>query len=62
MPASGDLSAFGPSAQRSMDLAFELVNEAGGVNGGKISAIHRDSGTNEQIGTDAASGWSTSTV
>ena len=56
MPASGDLSAFGPSAQRSMDLAFELVNEAGGVNGGEISAIHRDSGTNEQIGTDAASG------
>ena len=56
MPASGDLSAFGPSAQRSMDLAFELVNEAGGVNGGRISAIHRDSGTNEQIGTDAASG------
>ena len=56
MPASGDLSAFGPHAQRSMDLAFELVNEAGGVNGGTISAIHRDSGTNEQIGTDAASG------
>ncbi len=56
MPVSGDLSAFGPSAQRSMDLAFELVNEAGGVNGVKISAIHRDSGTNEQIGTDSASG------
>ena len=56
MPVSGDLSAFGPSAQRSMDLAFELVNEAGGVNGGNISAIHRDSGTNEQIGSDAASG------
>ena len=56
MPVSGDLSPFGPSAQRSIDLAFELVNEAGGVNGGEISAIHRDSGTNEQIGTDAASG------
>ena len=56
MPVSGDLSAFGPSAQRAMDLAFELVNEAGGVNGGEITAIHRDSGTNEQIGTDAASG------
>ena len=56
MPVSGDLSAFGPSAQRAMDLAFELVNEAGGVNGVEISAIHRDSGTNEQIGTDSASG------
>ncbi len=56
LPVSGDLSAFGPFAQRSVDLAFDLVNEAGGVNGGEISAIHRDSGTNEQIGTDAASG------
>ena len=56
MPISGDLSAYGETAQRSMDLAFELVNEAGGVNGGTISAIHRDSGTNEQIGTDSASG------
>ena len=56
MPASGDLSAFGPSAQTAMDLAFDLVNEAGGVNGKTISTIHRDSGTNEQIGTDAASG------
>ncbi len=56
MPVSGDLSAFGPSAQTAMDLVFELVNEAGGVNGKTISAIHRDSGTNEQIGTDAASG------
>ena len=26
------------------------------MNGGEISALHRDSGTNEQIGTDAASG------
>lgn len=56
MPVSGDLSAFGPSAQTAMDLVFELVNESGGVNGKTISAIHRDSGTNEQIGTDAASG------
>ena len=56
MPISGDLSAYGETAQQSMDVAFELVNEAGGVNGRNISAIHRDSGTNEQIGTDSASG------
>ncbi len=56
LPVSGDLSTLGPGMQKSIDLAFELVNEAGGVNGGNISAIHRDSGTSEQGGTDAASG------
>ena len=56
LPGSGDLSTLGPGMQKAIDLAFELVNEAGGVNGGEISAIHRDSGTSEQVGTDAASG------
>ena len=56
LPVSGDLSTLGPGMQKSIDLAFELVNEAGGVNGGNITAIHRDSGTSEQAGTDAASG------
>ena len=56
LPVSGDLSTLGPGMQKAIDLAFELVNEAGGVNGGEISAIHRDSGTSEQGGTDAASG------
>ena len=56
LPVSGDLSTLGPGMQKSIDLAFDLVNEAGGVNGGEISALHRDSGTSEQVGTDAASG------
>ena len=56
LPVSGDLSTLGPGMQKSIDLAFDLVNEAGGVNGGEIVAVHRDSGTSEQIGTDAASG------
>ena len=56
LPVSGDLSTLGPGMQKAIDLAFELVNETGGVNGGEISAIHRDSGTSEQAGTDAASG------
>ena len=56
LPVSGDLSTLGPAMQKAVDLAFDLVNEAGGVNGGKISAVHRDSGTSEQGGTDAASG------
>ena len=56
LPVSGDLSTLGPGMQKAIDLAFDLVNEAGGVNGGDISALHRDSGTSEQVGTDAASG------
>ena len=56
LPVSGDLSTLGPGMQKAIDLAFELVNEAGGINGGEISAVHRDSGTSEQAGTDAASG------
>ncbi len=56
LPVSGDLSTLGPGMQKAVDLAFELVNEAGGVNGGEITALHRDSGTSEQVGTDAASG------
>ncbi len=56
LPVSGDLSTLGPGMQKAIDLAFELVNEAGGVNGGEISAVHRDSGTSQQAGTDAVSG------
>lgn len=56
MPVSGDLSTLGPAAQTSMSLAFDLINEAGGVNGSQIEVFHRDSGTNAALGTDAASG------
>ena len=30
LPVSGDLSTLGPGMQKAIDLAFELVNEAGG--------------------------------
>ncbi len=56
MPVSGDLSTLGPAAQSSMSLAFDLINEAGGVNGSQIEVFHRDSGTNATLGADAASG------
>ena len=56
MPVSGDLSTLGPVAQTSISLAFDLVNEAGGVNGSQIEVFHRDSGTNATLGADAASG------
>lgn len=56
MPVSGDLSTLGPAAQTSISLAFDLINESGGVNGSEIEVFHRDSGTNATLGADAASG------
>lgn len=55
LPSTGDLGIFGPPMNTAIDLAFELVNEAGGVNGAEIMAVNRDSGTSEQLATDAAS-------
>ena len=55
LDATGDLSSFGPPIQKAVDLAVQLVNDAGGVNGVELEVVHRDSGTSEQIATDAAS-------
>lgn len=55
MDATGDLATYGPPIQTAVDLAVKLVNDAGGVNGAELQVIHRDSGTSEQIATDAAS-------
>ena len=55
LDATGDLAAFGPPIATAVDLAVMLVNEAGGVNGADLEVVHRDSGTSEQIATDAAS-------
>ena len=55
MDATGDLATYGPPIQKAVDLAVKLVNDAGGVNGAELQVIHRDSGTSEQIATDAAS-------
>ena len=55
LPYTGDLAFAGPHGELAMSLAFDLVNESGGVNGKRIGAVHRDSGTSVQLGTDAAS-------
>ncbi len=55
MDTTGDLGVFGPPMQKAVDLAVELINEGGGVNGGTLEVIHRDSATSEQVATDAAS-------
>ena len=55
LPYTGDLAFAGPHGELAMSLAFDLINESGGVNGKAIGAVHRDSGTSVQLGTDAAS-------
>ena len=54
VPNTGDLGVFGPDMTAAIDVAINAVNAAGGVNGKQIEVIHRDSGTSEQLGADAA--------
>ena len=54
VPSTGDLGVFGPDMTAAIDVAIDAVNAAGGVNGKQIEVIHRDSGTSEQLGADAA--------
>ena len=55
-PHSGDLAWAGPPFHAAASLAFELVNESGGVNGKRLEATLGDTATSEQLATDAASG------
>ena len=54
VPSTGDLGVFGPDMVAAIDVAIDAVNAAGGVNGKQIEVVHRDSGTSEQLGADAA--------
>ncbi|MEE8363965.1 MAG: ABC transporter substrate-binding protein, partial [Dehalococcoidia bacterium] len=51
---TGDLAVYGPPIRNGVDLAIELVNDAGGVLGTRLRAIHRDSGTSPLTASDAA--------
>ena len=54
MDYTGDLGLYGRDMQKGVDLAARLINEAGGVLGRPIEAVHRDGGSSAQISTDAA--------
>lgn len=54
-PHSGDLASFGSPFHAAVTMAFDLVNESGGVNGKQLEAVLGDTGTSEQLATDAAS-------
>ena len=50
---TGDLGAYGKPMRNSADLAAELINDAGGILGRPVRAVHKDGGTSAQITTDA---------
>lgn len=54
MPSTGDLGVYGPPAHTSFQIVFDIVNEAGGVNGKQIRQVKRDTATSEQVAVDAA--------
>ena len=53
-PQSDARSEVGKERQSAISFAFDLVNEAGGVNGKHIEALHRDSGGTSDVAISAA--------
>ena len=51
---TGALAPYGPPIRNGADLAAELINEAGGILGRPVEAVHRDSGSAAQVATDSA--------
>ena len=51
---TGDLGAYGKPMRNSVDIAAELINDAGGILGRPVRAVHKDGGTSAQVATDAA--------
>lgn len=55
LPLTGDLSAFGPSAEKAVRLAVKQVNANGGVNGEPVEHISEDSETSQTAAPQAVS-------
>lgn len=55
LPLTGDLSPFGPSAEKAVQLAVKKVNENGGVNDQDVIHISEDSETSQQAAPQAVS-------
>lgn len=54
MPMTGGLQAYGASSLNGIKLAIEEINQAGGVNGAKVTLRVGDTQTAPQAGVDAA--------
>ncbi|HUW03399.1 MAG TPA: ABC transporter substrate-binding protein [Acidimicrobiales bacterium] len=56
LPSSGDLAVLGEPMNKAVELAIADINEAGGVLDGDVVLDARDSGTDEQVASDAVDG------
>jgi ABC-type branched-subunit amino acid transport system substrate-binding protein len=54
MGFTGGLAALAPAIETGALLAVDQANAAGGILGGKVEAVSRDTGTNPSVGRDAA--------
>ena len=50
---TGAVAPYGHQVTRGIDLALEQVNAEGGIDGGPISVVYRDDGTNPEKGREA---------
>jgi len=50
---TGAVAPYGHQVTRGIDLALEQINAEGGINGGPISVVYRDDGTNTEKGREA---------
>ena len=55
LPQTGALSSYGPGMLTGVELAVAEINEAGGVNGGRITLIPGDDGTDPTVATQTTS-------
>jgi ABC-type branched-subunit amino acid transport system substrate-binding protein len=53
LPSSGDLAVLGEPMNEAVAMAIEEINAAGGVFGQDVALDARDSGTDEQVASDA---------
>ena len=51
---TGELGIYGPPIRNGADIAAEIINDAGGILGRPVRAVHKDGGTSPQVTTDAA--------
>lgn len=53
LPLTGDAGVWGQDTKTGIDLAVDLINEAGGINGRQVRVVYEDSKADPQTGVSA---------
>jgi branched-chain amino acid transport system substrate-binding protein len=62
LPLSGDAALYGNNDREGIDLAVELVNSKGGINGNKIEILYEDSKADAKTGVSAVNKLANSNI